>query len=96
MSPVMTVKAQGGVSPIVPPDTIDVPGLINRIMNWAFGLLIVLAAAFIFFAAYLYLTAGGNEANTAKAKNYIIYAVIAIIVGFVARGLVSIVIGLLQ
>ncbi len=97
LSPIGTAGAQtGGVTPVVPPTTINIPALVDRIMNWAFGLLIVLAAAFIFFAAYLYLTAGTQPDNQAKAKQYIIYAVIATVVGFVARGLGSIVIGLLQ
>jgi len=96
LSPIGTVRAQGGVTPVTPPTTIDIPGLVNRIMNWAFGLLIVLAAAFIFYAAYLYLTAGQNPDNQARAKNFILYAVVAIVIGFVARGLVSIVVGLLQ
>lgn len=99
LSPIAAAKAQGGVTPVAPPSTIDIPSLVTRIMNWAFGLLIVLAAAFIFYAAYLYLTAqstGKAEEKITQAKNFILYAVIAIIVGFVARGLVSIVIGLLQ
>lgn len=65
-------------------------------MNWSFGLLIVLAAAFILYAAFLYLTSATQPEKIENAKKYIIYAVVAIVVGFVARGLVSIVIDLLQ
>jgi len=96
MFPLGIVSAQGGVGAGNLPPTIDIPSIVLRVMNWAFGLLIVLAAAFIFFAAYLYLTAGTQPDNVGKAKQYIIYAVVAIVVGFVARGLVSIVTGLLQ
>lgn len=96
--PVAVVKAThigGVVHTTAVPTTIDVPKIINTTMDWAFGLLIALAAAFILYAAYLYLTGGGNEENVGKAKNIIIYAVVAIIVAFVSRGLVSIVQGLL-
>jgi len=98
MFPLGIVSAQGtgGVTSGNLQPTIDIPAIVLRVMNWAFGLLIVLAAAFIFFAAYLYLTAGTQPDNVGKAKQYIIYAVVAIVVGFVARGLVSIVTGLLQ
>jgi len=96
LSPLATASAIGGVDPVVPPEQIRIKNLIITITNWGFGLLIIVAAAFILFAAYLYLTAGQNPENQAKAKNYILYAVIAIIVGFVARGLVDIVVKLLQ
>jgi len=96
LSPLATASAIGGIESVAPPEQIYIKDTIVRITNWSFGLLIVLAAAFIFYAAFLYLTAGQSPDNQAKAKNYILYAVVAIIVGFVARGLVSIVINLLQ
>ncbi len=96
LSPIGTVNAQGGVTPVVPPSTINVPAIVNKAMNWSFGLLIVLAAAFILYAAFLYLTSATQPEKLETAKKYIIYAVVAIVVGFVARGLVSIVIDLLQ
>lgn len=95
LSPIGIAGAQGGVPPVVPPPTIDISKIVDTVMNWAFGLLIVLAAAFVFYAAYLYLTAGEKPDNQVKARGYIIYAVVAIVVGFVARGLVDIVRGLL-
>lgn len=96
--PIGMAQAQGGVTPVTVQETINFSALVIKFMNWAFGLLIVLAAAFIFYAAFLYLTAqstGKAEENINKAKNFILYAVVAIIVGFLARGLVSIVTGLL-
>ena len=96
LSPLTTASAIGGIDPVVPPEQIYIKDTIVRITNWSFGLLIVLAAAFIFYAAFLYLTAGQVPDNQAKAKNYILYAVVAIVIGFVARGLVSIVYDLLK
>ena len=88
-------QAQGGVAPVPVPTTVDIPQLITTVLNWAFGLLLVLAAAFILYAGFLYLMGGTNEENIGKAKNYILYAVIAIVIGFLARGIVAIVRGLL-
>ncbi len=96
LSPIGIAGAQGGVTPVPIPPTFNIPSIIDRAMNWAFGLLIVLAAAFILFAAFIYLTAAGNTAKIDQAKNYIIYAIVAIIVGFAARGLVFLVRDLLQ
>ncbi len=90
--PVSTAFAQaGGIAPVVPPSYVDFNGLINSVINWAFGLIIVGAAIMIMFAAVRYLMAGANEEHAKSAKNLIIYAVIAIVVAFVARALVSLV-----
>jgi hypothetical protein len=82
--------AQGGINPVNLPDSPNtVLNVINNIMNFLFGLLLVIAALFILYAAYLYLTSGGDEEQTKKARQYIIYAVVAIIVGFLARAIVA-------
>lgn len=60
--------------------------ILNTLINWLFTLLLVVATFFIFYAAYLYLTAGGNEENVGKAKNQLIFAAVAIAVAFVAQG----------
>ena len=83
--------AQGGIRPTLPTNTINIPDLVTRIFGWAFGLLLVIAALFILWAAYLFLTGGGSEESTGAAKKYILYAVIAIVVGALARGLIVIV-----
>ncbi|PIR88941.1 MAG: hypothetical protein COU07_03525 [Candidatus Harrisonbacteria bacterium CG10_big_fil_rev_8_21_14_0_10_40_38] len=62
---------------------------IDRIFSFAFGILLVVAGLMILYAAFLYLQGGANEANVTKAKNYILYAVIAIIVAFLSRALVA-------
>lgn len=73
----------------------DVIRVINTIGNWMFGLLLALAAIFIIYAAFLYLTAAGNEEQVSKAKTIIIYAIVAIVVGILARGIVVVVQSLL-
>ncbi len=63
----------------------------NIVGNWMFGILLLLAVIFIVYAAFLYLTSGGDEDKTKTAKNYIIYAVIAIAVAILARGIIAVV-----
>ena len=48
----------------------------------------VLAAITIVVAGYFFLTAGGDPDKIAKARNYVLYALIGIVVAFMARALV--------
>ena len=88
--------AQGGITPVNPlSEQTNIITIIDRVSQWALGLLLVLAAVFIIYAAYLYLTAAGNEENVGKAKNVIIYAAIAIAVGLLSRVIAFLVRGLI-
>lgn len=83
--------AQGGVSPVNIPEQVNIPDLLGKVINWAFGLLLLLAAVFIVVAAYYYLTSAGSEDGIKTAKGYLLYAIVAIVVAFLARGIVYIV-----
>ncbi len=80
--------AQGGIqtAPTNPLTIERILRILNTLINWLFTLLLVVATFFIFYAAYLYLTAAGNEENVGKAKNQLIFAAVAIAVAFVAQG----------
>ena len=79
-----------GTSPI-DPNQLNLTTVLDKVLNWGFGLLIALAGIFILIAAYYYLTAGGDEESIKTAKNLIIYALVAVAVAFLSRGLVAIV-----
>ena len=72
-----------------------VSSLIDQILSYVFGILIIVATVLILYAAFLYMTAGGSEDNIATAKKYIIYAVIGLAIAFLARAIVGVVTGLL-
>ncbi len=74
----------------------DVVGIIERLTNWIFIILLVLAVLFIILAAFSYLTAGGDEEKVSGAHQKIIYAVVAIAVAFLAKGVSFIVAQLLS
>ena len=79
-------SAQGGITPVpVAAESQSLLAIIERVISFAFGFLLVIAALFIVYAAYLYLTSGGSEDGIKSARNYIIYAVIAIAIAFLAR-----------
>ena len=70
---------------------VDVAAIIKTIINWATGLLILLAVLFIIWAAFLYLTGAGDEEKAKKAKGILIFAAVAIAVALLAQGIVFIV-----
>lgn len=70
-------------------------GIIKTATSWLFGILLVAAVVFLIYAAFLYLTSGGDEEKTKTAKSYVIYAVIAIAIGLLAQGIVALVYNLL-
>lgn len=68
-----------------------VVGLLETITNWAFVLLLVLAVLFIILAAYKYLFSGGSDEAVETAHKMIIYAVVAVAVAFLAKGIIFVV-----
>lgn len=75
---------------IGPPET-DVREVLNRIVDWLFVFLLIFAALFIVIAGFYFVTAQGDPEKVGKARNMILYAVIGIIVAFLARGIVILV-----
>src|SRR3989344_9697025 len=69
----------------------DILRILDRIINIAGGLFFAVAVLFIFFAAYLYLTAAGDPEKLTKAKNQLIYSIIAIAIGLIAFSVTTIV-----
>lgn len=85
--------------PLVALAAIDTPAkvitAVEGVRDWLFGLLLVLAVVFIIWAAFMFLTSGGDTEKVGKAKQQILYAVVAIVVAFASRGIIDIVQGLL-
>ncbi len=65
--------------------------ILNTIVNWFFAILIVLAVIFIFVAAFYYLTAAGDAEKVKTAHTTLIYALVAIAVALLAKGIVYLV-----
>jgi len=72
------------------PATLKLFNIINTLTNFLLGLLLALSVIFIIYAAYLYLTAAGEKEQYKTAKQVILYAVIAIIVGLLSKAIVYI------
>ena len=66
-------------------------GVFRQVLTWFATAFWIAAALFAFYAAFLYLTAAGNEQRVKKAHSQLLYAVIAIAIGLMAYGLPALV-----
>lgn len=80
-----------GITPNTPGNQIRVAPIAGRITNWLFGLLLALAALFVIYAGFLLLVSRGSEEEVTKAKRFVLYAVVAVVVAALAKVIVAIV-----
>lgn len=62
--------------------------IVNRLIDYFFTILLVLAVVMILWAAFKYLTAGGDEEKVGKAHQILLWAVIAIAVALLSQGVI--------
>ena len=79
------IKSLGGVSV-----------LLQRVFNILFGLFMISGSFIILWAGFLFLQSEGNPEKINEAKRMLIYALIALIIGFFAWGLPRVIIAMLQ
>lgn len=68
----------------------DPQGFINlvaAIVRWVGIIFWIAAVGFVFYAAYIYLTAGGDPERIRKAHKQLLWAIVAIAVALMATGL---------
>ena len=68
--------------------------LLNTIYNitdWAFVILMAIAVIFVIIGGFMFMTAAGAPEKTTAARNYILYAVVGIIVALLAKAIPPIV-----
>ena len=68
----------------------DLDDAVGRIVNPLFLVLVAISAVFIIYAAYTFVTSGGDPGKTETARATLIYAIIGIIVAFLALALYNI------
>lgn len=74
-----------------PTTALEVKGVLDRIAKDLALIFGALAIVVIIYAAYVYLTAGGNAARVETAKKTLIFAVVAIVLAALASGIPSVV-----
>jgi len=80
-----------GLADATSSDEIDVMAALNRITNWLFTILVAVAGIAIVIAGYYFVTAAGNPEQITKARNFILYALIGVIVALLGRGMIVLV-----
>jgi len=78
-------------APTLVPENVEVLDVLENIVNWLFAILLIFAAIMIVIAAYMFVTAAGAPETVAKARHFVIYALVGVAVAAVARGLVVLV-----
>jgi TRAP-type C4-dicarboxylate transport system permease small subunit len=68
---------------------------LTKVTSWLFIALLFMAFIFIIIGGFTYVSSKGDPKAIASAKNYIIYALIGVAVGILAKGLVYLVCSIL-
>lgn len=71
-----------------PPATGNFRTVLQQIINWALGVLLAFAALMIIIAGYFFVTAQGDAEKVKTARNFVLYALIGVLVGVISWVLV--------
>jgi len=61
--------------------------IVEGVTNWVFIILLLTATVFIILAAFQYVTQGGDPNAVGEARRKLLYAVIAVVVGTLAKAI---------
>ena len=64
--------------------------IVYTVTDWIFYLVFAVAIIFIIMGAFTIVTAGGDPSKISTGRNYILYAVIGVLVGLAAKGIPAI------
>jgi len=83
----------GGLPPVgdIPAGQIDIWTLLTKTLNWFFNIAIIIAAIFLVYAGWQYITAGGDDEKMKKGLNTLVRALIGVGIALLAKGLIYIV-----
>jgi len=70
-------------------------GLVQNVAKWFYYVMIPVASIVILYAAFLFLTSGGEEEKIKKAKRAITYAVVGIAIILIGAGFITLIKSLL-
>lgn len=65
--------------------------VLDTIVNYVFGIFIVIAVLCFVLAGFTFVTAAGDPEKVSKARNYLLYGLIGVLVALLSRGLVNLV-----
>jgi hypothetical protein len=74
----------------------NLANFINGMAAWFAGIIFAISVLIILYAAFLFVTAAGNEDKVTKAKSTIVYGLIGIAVAMLAFGVREILVSFLS
>lgn len=86
---IMPVVALAAATTTAP--NLDVMATLTKITDWLFAILLVVAAIAIIIAAFQFITASGDPEKVGSARQFVLYAMIGVLVALLAKGLVALV-----
>jgi len=70
--------------------------IISKLFSFLFWVIMLLAVLFFLIGAFFYLTSAGNEEKVKKAKNYLIYATVGLVIALLSQAIPKIIVTILQ
>jgi hypothetical protein len=74
----------------------DEGSMLDNLFNGLFIVLLVVAAISILIAGVFFVTAQGDPDKVAKARQFVLYALIGVLVAFAAKGLIMLIVNMAQ
>ncbi len=82
--------------PVIISNINDLFNLVCDAANLLFTVIMILAIIILLYAAFLFLTGGGDSAKLDQARQLLTYAVVGIVVALLAKGLVLVVVNIVS
>lgn len=67
----------------------SLPAFVQKVINWAIGLTAVVAVVMLIAAGFMYITANGDENKIKKATTTLTFAIVGLVIAFIAVLLVQ-------
>jgi len=64
---------------------------LTSLLNWVFGILLIVSVAMILYAGFRYITAAGDEGKVKSAKKTLTYALIGIGIALLSKAIVLVI-----
>jgi len=74
-----------------PLNACDFTGLVQAVANWVLAIMGPISVIMVLYAAFLFMTSGGNEERVKRAKKAFLWAMVGIAVALVSMGLVALI-----
>lgn len=84
--PIMTNTATAyDLTPVPASTNIDIWALLLKVLLWFFNIALIVAAIFVVYAGWQYITAGGDDEKTKKGLSTLVQAIIGIAIILLAK-----------